>query len=126
MDIEQKAGLQFMGEMGGALVLLAGASWARHQNLGPVVALLPIIPVWLMLWASIRYYFRVDEYQRLRFVQAAALSAGILFCLDWSYPYAQTVFGLPPQPEIVSWHFSIIFVVVTFIGAIRGKQARRA
>jgi hypothetical protein len=126
MDVEQRAGLRFMLEMGGALVLLAGATWLRHQNLGPVVALAPIAPVWLMLWASIRYYFRIDEYQRLRFVQAAALSAGILFCLDWSYPYAQTVFALPPQPEIVSWHFSIIFVIVSLVSSILGKRARRA
>ena len=125
MDVEQRAGLRFMIEMGGALILLAGASWLRHQGLGPAVALAPIIPVWLMLWASIRYYFRLDEYQRLRFVQAAALSAGILFCVDWSYTYAQSVFALPPQSQDASWHFSIIFVMVSLLSSILGKRARR-
>jgi hypothetical protein len=126
MDLEQRAGLRFMIEMGGALVLLAGASWLRHQNLGPAAALVPIVPIWLMLWACVRHYHRLDEYQRLRFVQAAALSAGILFCVDWSYTYAQTVFALPPQPQDASWHFAIIFMIVTLLSSILGKRARRA
>ena len=126
MDVEQRAGLRYMAEMGGALLLMVGAAYLRHFHLGPIADLGPIVPIWMLLWASVRYYFRLDEYQRLKYVQAAALSAGILFCLDWSYRFAQPVFGLPRQSEIVSWHFAIIFVIVSFVSTVRGKRARAA
>ena len=123
MDAEKRAGLQYMVEMVGSLLLLIAATWLGRQGLGPVVSLAPIVPIWLLLWASIRYYFRLDEYQRLKYLQAVALSAGILFCLEWSYPYLQGVLGLPQRPPGASLHFAIIFVIVTFVAAMRGKRA---
>src|ERR1700743_1288487 len=115
MNIELRNALRYAAEMGGAVALLAGAKWLGHQGLGPAGGLLPILPIWLLLWVSVRHSRRIAEYQRLRFLQSAALSAGILLCVGWSYTCAQAVFALPPQPQDPSWYFSIIFIAVTLV-----------
>ncbi len=121
MDLEQRTGLRFALEMGGAVLLLAGTVFLRDRLqpltsdplLHAALGLAPIVPVWLMLLASVRHYFRIDEFQRLRFLQIVALSTGILFCLHWSWPFAHKVFGLPELPDIASLPFSAIFVLVS-------------
>jgi hypothetical protein len=120
MDHEARAGLRFMLEMAGAVVLLAGATWLRHvpvanKALATALQLLPIVPVWLILAAAVRHYRRIDEFQRLRFLQGIALSSGITLCLSWTYPYARTVFDLPPQVQDSSMHFAIVFVIVSIV-----------
>jgi hypothetical protein len=124
MDQEARNGLRFALEMAGAVVLLAGATWLRHVPVGdPVLRimlqLLPIVPVWLMFAAGVRHYLRLDEFQRLQFLKALALTMGITLCLSWSYPFARAVIALPPQTPDQSVPFSIVFIVVTLVLNVR-------
>jgi hypothetical protein len=136
MDHDVRTTLRFALEMAGAVALLAGAKWLTHvpvsdRVLGIMLQLLPIVPVWLILLACVRHYFRIDEFQRLRFAQAAALTSGITLCLSWSYPIARAVVTLPPQAPDQSVPFAIVFLIVTFVlncwgllTAVRGRRAR--
>jgi|ERR1700761_9140347 hypothetical protein len=131
MDIEHRATLRYFAETAGTVLLLFGIKAAvTGLHLAPrsfnVLALAPLVPIWLMLLVTIRYYRRIDELQRLRFLQVAALTLGILLCVDWSYTCVQTVFALPPQPQDPSWLFAIIYVIVTLIVNLRGHHARPA
>jgi hypothetical protein len=124
MDQDVRTTLRFALEMAGAVVLLAGAKWLSHTpasnpSLATVLQLLPILPVWLILAAGVRHYFRIDEFQRLRFVQAMALASGITLCFSWSYLIARPALGLPPPAPDQSVPFSIAFIVVTLMLNIR-------
>jgi hypothetical protein len=128
MDHEARTGLRFALEMAGAVALLAGAAWLRHvpvsdRGLSVMLQLLPIVPVWLILLACLRHYVRIDEFQRLRFLQAIALSSGITLCLSWSYPFARAVVELPPQAPDQSIPFAIVFMVVTLVLNLRVRAS---
>ncbi|HXC54293.1 MAG TPA: hypothetical protein VNU97_03280 [Rhizomicrobium sp.] len=120
MDAEHRTGLQFFAEALGAVVLLALTTiFARRVHLPPgtapyvLVQLAPIVPVWLMLLAMLRHYLRIDELQRLQFLQAMALTAGILAGIAWSYPAVQRAFALSAPLEMWEVHASILFVVIS-------------
>jgi hypothetical protein len=124
MDQDARTGVRFALEMAGAVVLLAGAKWLSHVPVSdPVVRimlqLLPVAPVWLILAAGVRHYFRIDEFQRLRFLQAMALASGITLCFSWSYLIARPALDLPPPAPDQSVPFSVVFIVVTFVLNIR-------
>jgi hypothetical protein len=127
MDHDARTGLRFVLEMAGAVALLAGASWLRHlpvsdPMLRTGLQLLPIVPVWLILAAGVRHYFRIDEFQRLRFLQAMALASGITLCLSWSYPFARAVIDLPPLAPDHSVPFAIVFMIATLVLNVRGHR----
>ena len=120
-DLEARTGLRFFAEAFGALFLLFAATfflrepWLRlppGSLLHTLATLAPIVPVWLILLASVRHYLRIDEYQRLIFLQIVSLSTGILFCIHWSYPAAQKAFSLPPLPGL-EWPFAAVVLLVS-------------
>jgi hypothetical protein len=118
---EARTGLQFFLEAGAALILLAGTTYAaRHLQLTPgaalatAVQLAPIVPAWLVLLAMLRHYLRIDELQRLKFLQSIALTAGVLVGFGWSWPFLQRAFGWS-TPDFATWHvhFAILFVAAS-------------
>ncbi|MEI9995908.1 MAG: hypothetical protein WDM91_15030 [Rhizomicrobium sp.] len=120
MDIEHRAVLRYAAEMTGTVLLLLGTKAAGSGlHLAPgsaafdVLALAPLVPIWLMLLVTLRYYRRIDELQRLRFLQSASLTGGIMACLVWSYPQVAKVATLPPLGDVWHFYFSVIFLVVT-------------
>ena len=53
-------------------VLWRGPSWLpmrRTAALATAATLLPILPMWLLLAAAWRYYRRIDEYRKQRFLE---------------------------------------------------------
>jgi hypothetical protein len=121
MRHDARTGLRFFAEAVAAVALLAATTIGAHR-LSPLpgtqfyvaVQLIPIMPVWLLLWVMVRHYRRIDELQRLRFLQAVSLTAGILAGVAWSWPSLQRAFGLE-QPMGGMWevYFSVVFVVVS-------------
>ena len=120
--VETRTLLQLFFETFGALFLLILiASYLREPwiHLRPgspeqiLAELAPIVPIWLIFLAFIRHYFRLDEYQRPKFLQTVSLSAGLLVFAYWSYPYAQKALGLPPPPELMTWPLTVTIMLVT-------------
>lgn len=113
---EGRAVLQYAVEMAAAVALVFGAKWLSQQVAGQTVSpvqLLPIIPIWLIIVVSLRYYLRIDEFQRLKFLQAVALTAGITLGLHWSWPSIQAAFGPHMAEPDLSIPFALVYVVVT-------------
>ena len=130
-DYEVRNGLRFVFEMVCAVGVFAGAAWLRHMPVSDpalriILQLLPAVAAWLILAATVRHYFRLDEFQRLQFLQAVALASGITLSLSWSYPFVRPVFDLPQQTPDHSVPFSIVFIVVTLVLNLRHARARRA
>ena len=128
LDQDARFGIRFALEMAGAVALLAATRYlgrlpVSDPMLSLTLKLLPIGPIWLILAVGIRHYFRIDEFQRLRFLQAMALSGGITICLFWTYAIAQPVLRWPSAPQDYSIHFSIVFIVVTLVLNLRTHRA---
>jgi hypothetical protein len=121
MHHEARTGLQFLLEAGGAVALLAGTTIVAHRlhatsvtPLTTAIQLTPIVPVWLLMLTIWRHYRRIDELQRLLFLQSIALTAGALVGVAWSWPSLQRAFGWE-APDFTMWHihFSVLFVVIS-------------
>src|SRR5690348_9724997 len=96
---EARTGLQFFAEAFGAGILLFGTTWFAHHSglaagpLNTLVQILPVGAVWLLLLTMYRHYRRIDELQRLKFLQSIALTAGVLLGFVWSWPSLSHAFG---------------------------------
>ena len=124
--------LQYLAEMMGAVLVLAAAKYAaRHLPLAPgtaayiVVQLLPVPAVWLLPLASLRHYLRIDEFQRLQFLQAIALTVGILAGVAWSLPSLHDAFGWNTGANGM-WevYFSVIYMIATVLVTVRRTHPR--
>ncbi|MBS0470336.1 MAG: hypothetical protein JSR60_04630 [Proteobacteria bacterium] len=119
---------RFFLEAAGAVALLAASTiYAHNARLSPgtdlytAVQLMPVIPVWLLLLSFLRHYLRIDELQRLMFLQSIALTAGLIVGIAWSWPAIRRAFGLQPElPGMWEIYFSVLFVAVSaFMTKIR-------
>lgn len=92
---EREATRKYLKEFGGAmaaylLVLFVSLRVGRGLEEGPARTLLllsPVIPIALVLWAFMRQVGRMDEFVRLRSLQALAIAGGITggFALTWGF-----------------------------------------
>jgi len=92
---ERDATRKYFIEFGGAmalylLVLFASLTVAKHLEDGvgrTALLLTPMIPIALALWAFMRQIGRMDEFVRLRSLQALAIAGGVTagFCLTWGF-----------------------------------------
>ncbi|HUO89366.1 MAG TPA: hypothetical protein VMU08_09345 [Rhizomicrobium sp.] len=121
MGHDARTGLRFFVEALGAILVLAAVTFvARHVRLAPgtplgtLVQLLPVPAVWLLLLVMLRHYLRIDELQRLQFLQSIALTAGILVGVAWSWPAFHRAFGWSLSDNGM-WEvsFSVVFVVIS-------------
>jgi len=126
---DARTGLRLAAEMLCAVVVLVAAKFAaRHLPIVPgtaayiVVQLLPVPAVWLLPLAMLRHYRRIDEFERLLFLQAVALTAGILAGIAWSLPSLHSAFGWN-SAENGMWevYFSGVFVAATALVNVRAR-----
>ena len=117
---EARTGLQFFAEASGAGLLLFATTYFAHRSnlptgpLNTIVQILPVGAVWILLLTMYRHYRRIDELQRLRFLQSIALTAGVLLGFVWSWPSLSHAFGWEqPGWSMLHVHFSIVFVVIS-------------
>ncbi len=120
LGVEARTGLRYAAEMLGATLLLAVTTIAAHRlPLDPntafytAVQLVPILAVWLLPLVMYRHYRRIDELQRLQFLQSIAITAGVMVAAAWSWPSLQRAFHLQMQPGMWEVYSSIVFVIVT-------------
>jgi hypothetical protein len=120
LGYDARTTLRFFVEGLGAVLLLAAATAVAHRaNLAPgpantLVQLLPVPAVWLLLLVMLRHYLRIDELQRLQFLQSIALTAGILVGVAWSWPALHRAFGWEMSDNGM-WevYFSVVFIVIS-------------
>src|SRR5690348_8865771 len=92
---EREATRKYLAEFGGAMALylvvlffsLRGAKYLADGPGRTLLMLSPMIPIALALWAYMRQLARIDEFVRLRNLQALALAGGITagFALTWGF-----------------------------------------
>jgi hypothetical protein len=125
--------LRFFVEAVGAVAILAAAKIATRMipavpgsTAYILVQLLPVPAVWLLPLVMLRHYRRIDELQRLMFLQSIALTFGILVGVAWSWPSLHQAFGwVPADNGMWEVYFSIVFVVISAL-LTRMRAAPRA
>jgi hypothetical protein len=75
---------------------------AANADLALGAKLVPIVPIWLMLAAVWRHYLRIDEFERLKFLETVAIAFGVGSCAIVSYAFLEDA-GLPPLAITWAW-----------------------
>jgi hypothetical protein len=107
---EREATRKYLIEFGGAMalylvVLSASLRGARLLGAGmgrTALLLTPMIPVALALWAYMRQLTRMDEFQRMRNLQALAVAGGITGGFALNYGFLENA-GLPRLSMFTVW-----------------------
>ena len=133
MGHDARTNLRYAVEMLGATALLAATTFFARKVALPhgaplytAIQLAPVAPVWLMLWTTVRHYRRIDELQRIQFLQAISLTAGVMIGVAWSWPALQRAFALqPPMDGMWEVYGSVVYVMTTVL-VTRFRAAPRA
>ena len=86
-------------------VLIGSLQIARQLEPGvlrTMVALLPTIPVALVIWAIARQFGRMDEFQRLRALESIAVAAAVTAALTFTYGFLEGL-GFPRLSMFWVW-----------------------
>src|ERR1043166_1579341 len=96
------AGRDYVIEVAIVSALYAGAASIRHwlvamaepYGLGVAAALVPALPIWALFFVVWRYYRRIDEFEKQRFLETLAISFGVGSSLLVSYAFLADA-GIP-------------------------------
>lgn len=106
----KQAPARYMWEFGVSTGLYVIAIVAREQLarltgdpvLHVAIVALPVLPIWLMLLAVVRHYYRIDELAKMTLLRNVAVSAGLMSCLVTSYALLEDA-GLPALSITWAW-----------------------
>jgi len=108
--LEREAKRQYLIEMGAtvALYLVTLVGSIRYgRALEPsttrtLLLLTPVIPVLLMVWVLVRQFGRMDEFVRLRSLEAFSVAGAITAGLTFTYGFLETA-GFPKISMFWVW-----------------------
>jgi hypothetical protein len=125
---EQKILVRYIVEMLGAFFLLfwvvicsVKIRHAMPEGIGRTLVLFsPLVPFLLMIGAVARYFWRVDEYMRLRILENWAMTAAVTMGWTFTYNFLENI-GFPrlgiwtvcPTMGVVS---AVLFIVRRMAG----------
>ncbi|HEX2592235.1 MAG TPA: hypothetical protein VHL34_12105 [Rhizomicrobium sp.] len=117
------AGRDYMIEMIVVAALYVGLSASRHwiiahaptPGLALVGAAVPALPIWGMFWVVWRYYRRIDEFEKQKFLETLALSFGIGSSLVCTWAFLADA-GLSQLD--ITWAFPTLAVTWAIAGGI--------
>ncbi|HWA31292.1 MAG TPA: hypothetical protein VG867_09345 [Rhizomicrobium sp.] len=89
------AGRDYIIEVIIVTALYVGAALIRHwlialatpYGFAMEAAVIPSLPIWALFWVVWRYYRRIDEFEKKKFLETLAISFGIGSCLLVSYAF---------------------------------------
>jgi hypothetical protein len=104
------AGRDYVIEVALVSALYAGAASIRHwligmaepYGLGVAAALVPALPIWALFFVVWRYYRRIDEFEKQRFLETLAISFGVGSSLLVSYAFLADA-GIPELGITWAW-----------------------
>lgn len=117
------AGRDYMIEMAIVSAVYVGLAAARHwiiaqapnHTLALVAAAIPALPIWGMFWVVWRYYRRIDEFEKQKFLETLAISFGIGSCLVCTWAFLADA-GLSQLD--ITWAFPTLAITWAIAGGI--------
>jgi hypothetical protein len=97
---------EFTVTMGLYVLAILARPWllahTGNDTLATLIKVMPAVPIWLTFAVVWRYYLRIDEFDRLKFLQTLAISFGIGSCALVTYSFLADA-GLPPLALTWAW-----------------------
>jgi hypothetical protein len=117
------AGRDYIIEMIVVSALYIGLAAARHwiiaqapnPALALIAAVIPALPIWGMFWVVWRYYRRIDEFEKQKFLETLAVSFGIGSCLVCTWAFLANA-GLSQLN--ITWAFPTLAITWAVAGGI--------
>ena len=111
MTNQRQINTRYAMEFGVAMTLFVAVMLSRpwlltlngSDSWQSAVRLAPIVPLWLVFWAVVRHYQRIDEYQKVVLVRVVAFCAGIMAVVTSSYSFLMDAFHLPQVSIEYAW-----------------------
>lgn len=95
---------------------------APNHAVALAAAALPALGIWALFWVVWRYYLRIDEFERHRFLVILAVSFGVGSCTIVTYALLMDA-GLPPIAITWAWPtLAVSWVLTTGIFQIANQQ----
>ena len=95
---------------------------AANPSLVLAAKLSPVFPIWLTFLVIWRYYRRIDEFEKLKFLQTIGIAFGVGSCLIVTYSFLEDA-GLPQLA--LSWAWPTLAVSWALTGAIMSAVQHR-
>jgi hypothetical protein len=126
---EREASSRYRAELFSAMlvyvvVLVASISLAKELHEGPArtaMLLAPMAPVALAVWAIARHFGRMDEFVRLRSLEALAIAAGVTAGLSLTYGFLESA-GFPKLSMF--WVWAVMGATWGLYALVRGALSR--
>jgi hypothetical protein len=117
------AGRTYIIEITLVTALYVAAVWFRpwliahaaSHEMKLAATVLPALPIWGMFLVVWRYYRRIDEFERQRFLETIAIAFGVGSCLVCTYSFLADA-GLPELA--ITWAWPTLAVSWALTGAI--------
>lgn len=107
--------LVYMAVLTGSLLI---AKRLEPGLLRTVVALLPALPIGLVVWVIGRQFGRMDEFQRLRSLESIAVAAAVTAGLTFTYGFLENA-GFPRLSMF--WVWGVMGITWGVHGALRSR-----
>ncbi|HEY1960809.1 MAG TPA: hypothetical protein VGG69_00200 [Rhizomicrobium sp.] len=88
---------------------------AKPYGLKFAAAVIPALPIWALFWVVWRYYRRIDEFEKKRFLETLAISFGIGSSLVCTYAFLADA-GIPELG--ITWAWPTLAVTWAIAGGI--------
>jgi hypothetical protein len=89
--------------------------------LGGYIVVLPVLPMWSVMRATVRHMLRQEMQQRIE-LQAVAVTCAVVGILTFSVGFLQNVKLLPSPPWLMLW---VLPVMIGSYGVARALVTRR-
>jgi len=95
------------------LVAVFGATWLLKfneigQTVKYIVAIIPSLFIWWLVWAQIRYFREADEFERARQISGALFGVSVLMVFSTGWGFLEMLADAPKFP--VFWIFPLFCV----------------
>ena len=112
--------------MGLYVLALFARPWAIDHVSGTAlidaIKIAPAIPIWLTFYVVVRYYRRIDEFEKLKFLKTMSLAFGVSSCLIVSYSFLEDA-GLPPLAITWGWPtLAVSWILTSAIMSINNNR----
>jgi len=103
----------FFPSMALYLVAVFGATWLLKfneigQTVKYIVAIIPSLFIWWLVWAQIRYFREADEFERARQISGALFGVSVLMVFSTGWGFLEMLADAPKFP--VFWIFPLFCV----------------
>jgi len=103
----------FFPSMALYLVAVFGATWLlKFNEIGQtfkyIVAIIPSLFIWWLVWAQVRYFREADEFERARQISGALFGVSVLMVFSTGWGFLEMLADAPKFP--VFWIFPLFCV----------------